>query len=134
MFTVSARESRASNKLKRNKRQAYVSRSGIDVEQRKFKPLSLCRSDCVTKISKKDQERIFKAYWEQEDCLRRVAYVTNLIKLKPKKKVRLRKNHPERNFKRFTAVNSFNTFVQKYSTHKFAELVSERQSGNQVPS
>lgn len=57
-----------------------------------------CRRDCKSKITPEDQNKVFTAYWKKGSYDHRFNFVSNLVKLEPKKRDSSRINIRDRQF------------------------------------
>lgn len=100
---------------------------------RKIKPLNLCRRKCQELFKDDDGHIIFEIYWSMENYFKRVAYIMNLINIKPKLCERKKVNIPEKQRNRTFSIEYFlriNGEKKKNCCFCFLNTLSETKGFN----
>jgi len=109
------REYRSYRKKQRNSGLKYVTNKGTTVEGRKSTQLSNCRAKCMNKVNVDLQNELFKMYWSMQDYNRRVAYISGLITVSNKQRIRKRCETPEKSKPREKV---YHYFIPKQGEHE----------------
>ncbi|CAH1997391.1 unnamed protein product [Acanthoscelides obtectus] len=129
-------------KSRRNFCMAYITESGKAKQARVCQPLLDCRMKCRERFTDADRQIIFNEYWGAGSHLKRVTYVTSMIKklkkafAKEKKLTGINKNR-QYSLKYFLRMNGIENQICKVcfrktlgETNKFLELCSLKLNTN----